>query len=235
MTITSLTNGTAYEFEVVATNESGAGTVASVSATPTNTAVPGVPAYFYTYSENEAVDIGWDPPEYDGGTPITDYEYRYRQSGGTWNEWSSAGNANADYPEYTVTGLTNDTTYDFQVRARNTVGPGESTETLSETPKAKKPSKPTGLSASAGSTTGSVDLSWTAPDANGSPITDYKVAYCKYDNGWKSWTSYTSTGSTSTSYTVTGLETGEVYRFRVRAVNGVGESTVSRVAQTTAP
>ncbi len=235
VTITSLTNGTTYDFEVVATNESGAGTAATVSATPTNTAVPGVPAYFSTASDNGAVDLYWDPPAYNGGTPITDYEYRYRQSGGSWNDWASAGNANVELPEYLVTGLTNGTTYQFQVRARNAVGTGPSTETLSETPKAKKPDVPTGVSAAAGSTTGSIVLTWTAPDANGSPITDYKVAYCKYDNGWKKWTDYTSTGSTSTSYTVTGLETGEVYRFRVRAVNGVGESRTSRVAQTTAP
>ena len=237
VTINALTNGTTYEFEVRATNESGAGTAATVSATPTNTAVPGVPLYFDTFSENGAVDLWWDAPEFDGGTPITDYEYRYRQSGGTWNAWTSAGNANVDLPEYLVTGLTNGTTYDFQVRARNAVGTGPSTETLSETPNAQEPDAPTGVSAAAGSTTGTIVLTWTAPNDNGSPITDYKVRYCKYDNGWKSrnWTDLASTGSTSTSHTVTGLESGALYRFRVVATNSVGDSGTSRVAQTRAP
>ncbi|RKU30274.1 hypothetical protein C6497_04760 [Candidatus Poribacteria bacterium] len=34
---------------------------------------------------------------------------------------------------------------------------------------------------------------------------------------------------------VTGLESGETYRFRVRAVNSVGNSKQSKVAQASAP
>lgn len=235
VTVGSLTNGTTYAFEVQAKNDAGTGLSAAASATPTNTAVPGVPLYFDTISENGAVDLWWDPPEYDGGSPITDYEYRYRESGGTWNGWVSAGNASETLPKYLVTGLTNGTTYEFEVRAINAVGPGPSTETLSETPKAKKPDSPTGLSATAGTAAGSIDLTWTAPNDNGSPITGYQYRYCKYDNGWKNWTKYAATGSTATSYTVTGLESGEVYRFRVRAVNSVGDGGSSKVAQTNAP
>ncbi|MDE0086571.1 MAG: fibronectin type III domain-containing protein, partial [Candidatus Poribacteria bacterium] len=97
----------------------------------------------------------------------------------------------------------------------------------------REPRTPTSLSAAIGSTSGSIDLSWTAPADGGSPITGYQITYCKYDNGWKreNWTSWSSTGSTSTSYTVTGLEVGGFYRFRVRAVNSIGSSRVSRVAQ----
>ena len=237
VTVSSLANGTSYEFEVLATNDVGTGPVASVSATPTGAAVPGVPTYFGASSRPASVELWWDPPDYDGGSPITDYEYNYRQSGGSWKGWTSAGNANADYPEYTVTGLTNGTTYQFKVRARNVIGAGESTSVLSETPKAQKPAKPTGLSATAGSTTGSVELSWTAPNDGGSPITGYKVTYAIYENGWKqkNWTDLTSTGSTSTSYTVTGLESGELYRFRVAATNSLGDSPTSAYAQTYAP
>ena len=235
MTVGSLINGTTYEFEVRAKNGAGTSLSAAASATPTNTAVPGVLLYFDTFSLNGAVDLWWDPPEYDGGSPITDYEYQYRESGGNWNGWTSAGNANEELPEYTVTGLTNGTAYEFQVRARNAVGPGPETEILSETPNAKKPDAPTGLSATAGTTAGTIELTWTAPNANGSAITGYKFTYCKYNNGWHGWTQLSPTGSTSTSFTVTGLETGETYRFRVAATNSVGDSRTSVAAQTNAP
>ena len=235
-TIDTLTNGTSYEFEVVATNDAGMGTAATVSATPTGSAVPGVPTYFYADSENGAVELWWDPPEFDGGSPITDYEYNYRQSGGSWNGWTATGTTLKEYDMYySVSGLTNGTTYQFKVRAKNAVGTGPSTETLSATPQPRKPDAPTGLSATAGTTTGSIDLSWTAPNDNGSPITGYMFRYCKYENGWKKWTKYSSTGSASTAYTVTGLESGELYRFRVAATNSVGDSRSSRAAQTTAP
>ena len=100
---------------------------------------------------------------------------------------------------------------------------------------ATRPDAPTGLSASAGATAGTVDFSWTAPADNGSAITDYKVAYGSYNNGWGGWTSYTSIGSTNTTYTFTGLESGKTYRLRVRAVNSVGDGKISRYAQIRVP
>ncbi len=236
-TQSNLTNGTTYEFEVHAVNDVGTGTAASVSATPTGTAAPGVPQYFDTDGDNGSVDLWWEPPEYDGGSSITDYEYRYKESTqSNWNGWTSAGNADEEYPEFTVTGLTNGTSYDFQVRARNAVGPGAHTETLTETPTAQTPETPTGVSASAGTAAGTIDLTWTAPDDGGSAITNYKVIHGIFQNNRWTWTrTAISTGSTNTSYTVTGLQSGGLYRFRVRAVNSVGESSYSRVAQSRAP
>lgn len=236
-TQSNLTNGMTYEFEVHAVNDVGIGTAASVSATPTGTAAPGVPQYFDTDGDNGSVDLWWDPPEYDGGSSITDYEYRYKESSSSnWNGWTSAGNADEEYPEFSVTGLTNVTSYDFQVRARNAVGPGDHTATLTETPTAQRPDEPTGVSASAGTAAGTIDLTWTAPDDGGSAITNYKVIHGIFQNNRWTWTKTAiSTGSTNTSYTVTGLQSGGLYRFRVRAVNSVGESANSKVAQTRAP
>ena len=67
----------------------------------------------------------------------------------------------------------------------------------------------------------SIALTWTVPiDNGGATITDYEVSS---DDG----TTWNSTGSTTLAYTVTGLEKGTQYTFRVRAINSVGNGTAS--------
>ena len=78
------------------------------------------------------VALSWTTPN-DGGSAITDYEYRV--DGGTW---ASTGSAT---PGYTVTGLTNGVSYDFEVRAINAVGGGPASNLVSATPTA--PTVPT--------------------------------------------------------------------------------------------
>jgi hypothetical protein len=71
-----------------------------------------------------------------------------------------------------------------------------------------------------------VAVSWIAPSSNGSsPITDYVVQYSS-DNG-VTWTTFPHAASAATSITVTGLTNGVGYRFRVAAVNEVGQGPFS--------
>lgn len=234
--ITGLTNGTEYEFSVLAKNRAGEGPAGSeISVTAgLSSFTPGAPQNFLPYDGNGQVELWWDAPNDDGGSAITDYEYSYRETGGCWGKWSSTGvGAGTEFDNsYIVSGLTNGTTYDFDVRAVNIYGGGTSAGALSETPEPNTPGQVTNVSASTGSTTGSIDLSWTAPDDGGQAITHYEYTYGKITNGRWQWVSYSSTGSTSTSFTVTGLDSGVLYRLRVRAHNGVsGIHRISRYAQ----
>ena len=66
------------------------------------------------------------------------------------------------------------------------------------------------------STTSSGELSWTAPTAGESDITDYTIQYSTDDSNW---TTFDDGVTTSTTATVTGLTSGTTYYFRVAAVN----------------
>jgi len=132
---------------------------------------------------------------------------------------------------YTVTGLTNGTTYRFRVAARNAVGWGPVSNFVAAAPAATVPSAPRALTATVGSAVGSgrVRLSWSAPSSNGGlPITDYVIQRSS-DRGL-TWVSLRGDGvSTVRSYTATGLTNGRPYWFRVAARNAVGWGLASNV------
>ena len=72
----------------------------------------------------------WDAPEDDGGSAITDYEYRINGQG----SWISIGSTDTTT---TVTGLDNDTVYTFEVRAVNRTGRSQpSSDPAAATPRA---------------------------------------------------------------------------------------------------
>jgi hypothetical protein len=75
------------------------------------------------------------------------------------------------------------------------------------------PAAPTGLTATEGNA--QLSLSWTAPSTTHGTITNYLVEYTPSGGS----ASYVLTGSTSTSYTLTGLTNGTAYTVRVAAVN----------------
>ena len=120
-TITGLTNRTAYEVQVRAGNSVGKGSwSASATGTPVAAAsVPDAPSRPTLTPGDRQLGVRWSAPA-SNGAAITDYDVRYRRSGGGWS----------DHPgefldrSTTITGLTNRTAYEVQVRAGNSVGKG---------------------------------------------------------------------------------------------------------------
>ena len=170
---------------------------------------PDVPTSLSATRGNQEVMLSWIQPS--GGAEVTGYEYEQDVSG----RWISTGSTDTTT---TVTGLTNGQSYTFRVRAVNSAGASAaSTASASVTP-ATVPGAPTGLSATVSDQR--VDLIWTAPASNGG------ATILRYEYELDFSGTWTSTGGKAPSYTVTGLNNGQTYMFRVRAVNTLGNGAV---------
>jgi len=239
-TVPNLSNGTTYYFQVAAVNGycnngTGYGPNSGLFSS-TTTAVPATtPSQVTSVSTNSGplpgnIVVTWGEPN-TGGSPITSYTLQHRVSGtGNWTIIPGIGTTPTSY---TITGLANATTYDIQVAAVNIPGQGPySNIVLGVT--FGPPQSPTGLSGQHGNT--QVILTWTAPSNNGgTPITGYLVERSTSSSG--PWTQL-PTGSTTPSYTATGLTNGTLYYFRVSGINAVGTgppSTQTSVTPSTIP
>ena len=153
------------------------------------------------------VSLSWGAAD-DGGATIDRYNYRYRVQGATYPGYSRVYSLSK-----TLTGLTNGTTYDLQVRAHNAEGFG-SPSTVSAMP-AGRPDAPSGFGHGRQSA-GQVRVEWDAPADNGSPITAY---YWSRRVG-SFWNNETSTGTSTYFHDLASNSVAHTYR--VRAMNAVG-------------
>jgi fibronectin type 3 domain-containing protein len=219
-TVTGLTNGTTYYFEVTGVNSAGEISYSvPVSATPSaSITAPSAPTGLTATSGNTQVSLSWTP-----GTGATSYNiYESTTSGGPYTKVGSSTTTS-----YTVTGLTNGTAYYFVVTGVNSVGESGYSNQASSTPAVPTtaPSAPTGLTATAGNA--QVALSWNTDTG----ATSYNIYQSTSASG--TYTKVNSSIVTTTSYTATGLTNGTAYYFEVTGVNSVGESGYSNQASST--
>jgi hypothetical protein len=225
-----LTNGRTYTFTVSALNAAGAGpeSVPSNAVTPVPAPPPGPPLGLTATARNASADLSWSPPSSDGGSPITNYRVTPYINGSPQTPIVTGSTQTS----YTVTGLTNGTTYTFTVSAANSSGYGaESAQSNAVTPAPPTvPSAPTGVTGSPRDS--AVSLTWTAPSSDGgSAITSYRIVpYI----GSTAQTPVT-TPSAATGFTVTGLTNGTAYTFTVAAINAVGIGPASAPSAAVTP
>ena len=84
------------------------------------------------------VSLLWTVPA-DGGSAITEFEYRQKEGSGAYGGWLDVPNSGPLTSGYAVPNLTNDTEYTFQVRAVNGVGDGPASNAASATPAPPRP------------------------------------------------------------------------------------------------
>lgn len=120
ITITGLTNGVSYQFQVAAQNAQGSSafSAASNAVTPQAITVPAAPANVSATGGDAAASVAWTAPA-NGGSAITGYTVTALAGGAATGITATApGNATG----VNVTGLTNGTTYTFTVHATNAKG-----------------------------------------------------------------------------------------------------------------
>ena len=137
LVVTGLSNGTAYTFQVSATNAEGTSpfSAASNSVTPTAPVVivvPGAPTIGTPVAQSAQARVNWTAPTANGGSPITGYSVRAFSGTTLVRTQAVTGNVQTAI----VTGLTNGTAYTFDVRAVNTAGTGSaSARSVAVTPR----------------------------------------------------------------------------------------------------
>ena len=227
-TVGSLGNGAAYTFQIRAVNDhDGDNTDDPGPASDGVTVTPGVPtapASLVAAPGDTQVTLTWTAPASDNGSAVTGYEYTSNADAATpaWTDVPDSGSdGRADETEYTVTGLVNNTSYAFAVRAENANGQGAATRTLRAVPAhPDAPQRPAGLKANPGHQ--EVWLTWSPPGNPNHPVTSYEYRQST-DGGtnWSpDWTAIPGSGADTAEHRLTGLANGTTYTFELRALKG---------------
>ncbi|MBI5698676.1 MAG: fibronectin type III domain-containing protein [Thaumarchaeota archaeon] len=186
-----------------------------------------------TVSESQ-IDLSWTAPSASLGDSLVT-GYKIERSIDSDNIWSTiVPNTLNRATTYADDDLSANTTYVYRVSAINPAGTSPPSNTASATtenaPNPTAPQPPTGLRATAVSSS-QINLSWTAPSNNGgSSITEYQI---ERSTDGTTWSTISNTGNTSTTYSDTGLNTSTTYTYRVSAINSTGTSQPSNTASAT--
>jgi hypothetical protein len=166
--------------------------------------------------------VSW-PAARTTGSAVTDYELQLSPAPPAGSGVRSAGPGLS----YTWTGLANGTSYRIQVRAKNKAptpsewSPFSAAEIPAGVPAV--PAKPSTTLATSGANSSVIQVSWTAPDANGDAVAEYTVV--SSHPGSPDASQVVSGGRTSAVFTVGNSDAG--YTFTVAARNKAGYSADS--------
>ena len=233
---TGLTGGTRKYYRMLAANSQGDSDWSEViGATTRAPGKAGPPINVRAAADGDsAIDLAWDPPVDDGGSPTRYYEVQWSANG--TSGWRGAGRTtDAETRTFKNTGMTFGTTRYYRVAARNGVTLGEwSDPPASATTLAGVPGMPNLTVRAKDANT--IGLSWTVPADNGSAIIRYELEWSP-DGSDGSWSRLTTPAAADTSYDDGGLDPGTERHYRIRAVNGAtpGEGSWSTVRSAVTP
>lgn len=206
ITVTGLTQNTAYLIKLKAVNDVGVSDVESSPVSFTSQGVPtSAPSSLSSTQTNTTATISFTAAA--SSTSITNYEYSFNNS-----SWTALSPADAASP-VTVTGLTQNTAYTIYLRGVNSYGSGPGSTGLSLTTQGVPTSAPSSLSSI--QTNNSVAISFTAA-ASSTALTNYEYSFNN-----SSWTALSPADAVS-PVTISGLSQNTAYNIYLRGVNSYG-------------
>ncbi|MFD2331652.1 S-layer homology domain-containing protein [Cohnella sp. GCM10020058] len=225
--VSGLTNGKAYGFAVAAYDKNGNASAKSeivrakpeAGGPPPDVTPPAVPGGLRTESGDGKVILTWDPSSEDDQAG---YRIYWRVSdGAAWSESDKPGRESG----YSITGLTNGTTYDFAVSAYDASGNESSKSQIrretprnDQTPDREPPAVPSGLKAEPG--VRKIQLSWSANTE--ADLDSYRI-YSRVE-GSQTWNGGVDVGL-ETTYTVLDVWHDRTYEFAIAAYDTSGNSS----------
>lgn len=228
-----LTTGLSYRFKLYSRNAIYRSAQSNIEVVLIGT-VPGKPskpAYVSSSVALTNIKVSWTAPSYTGGSAITSYNLWIDDGAGNWPA-TPITHSTLSNLAYTFTGLTVGTTYAIKVQTVNAVGASEDSD-VSFYVCAQVPSAPS-VPLLESSSKSSITIAWNAiaPINNGgSSVTGYRVYMNDLlSDRWELVYDGSSFPSTLTFHK-TGLTAGRSYRFRITALNTVGESSPSTADQ----
>jgi hypothetical protein len=173
-----------------------------------------------TVMSSTQIKLSWK----DNSSNETMFKIERKTGSGSFSQIATVA---ANVKTYNNIGLKANTTYSYRVRSYNSLGnSGYSNTVTVTTPAAGTPSSPSGLTATAISST-QIKLSW---NDNSSNETIFKI---ERKTGSGSFSQIATVAANVKTYNNTGLKAATTYSYRVRAYNGFGNSAYSNTASAT--
>jgi len=130
--VTKLSAGTVYRVQIRAVNATGTGPAAEASAATSPAAapaasVPAAPAGLTGAGADRSIALSWKNP---ADSSITEYQFREKPASATdWRCWRRVYTSTHTTTSYTMNWITNGLRYQVQLRALNTAGAGNPSQT----------------------------------------------------------------------------------------------------------
>uniref|UniRef100_A0A8C6NPH3 Titin n=1 Tax=Nothobranchius furzeri TaxID=105023 RepID=A0A8C6NPH3_NOTFU len=166
---------------------------------------------------NQSVTLEWEPPLLDGGSKIKNYIVEKRES---TRKTYAAVVTNCHDLSFTIESLQEGCSYYFRVLAENAYGVGLPAVTVDPLKVSEVPQSPQNLIVTDQTKT-SISLAWERPEYDGgSRVMQYLLEVQL--KGQEKWSGVNTFKTMET--TVTNLNPGQEYLFRVTAINDKGKS-----------
>lgn len=222
-TVTPLTPGVMWYFQMTAQNVAGIGASSAVISNYPR-AVPGQVGTITVSSLNQSISLSWPTTTASNGSAISSYRSQYSLSSAAAGEWFDISSAPAT--TIVATGLSNGTSYYFRVQASNVAGYGLASAVVTRIPYTV-PGKVGAVTVTP--LNASVSLSWPITTvSNGNAVSSYWY-YWSLSGG--AWTGVSNASTVSTAVK-TLLTNGSTYNFYVAASNAAGLGISSDIVST---